>query len=127
MLGRLFSLEGKIIYGNQLGRKIGFPTANLDIKKEQVLPHGVFAVLVFLNGKKYKGICNIGVKPTVAISSSPTVEVFIFDFNKDIYGQVLRVEFVQKIRDEKRFNGLDELTNQINEDCAKAQKILIKF
>ncbi len=127
MLGRNFALEGKIIKGNQLGRKIGFPTANLDISKEQVLPRGVFAVLGYLNGKKYKGICNIGVKPTVTINSLPTVEVFIFDFNKDIYGQFLKVEFIQKIRDEKKFDGLGELTKQINEDCAIAHKILLKF
>lgn len=127
MLGRHYALEGKIIYGNQLGRKIGFPTANLDIKKEQILPRGVFAVLVYLNGKKYKGICNIGLKPTVTINGLPTVEVFIFDFNKNIYGQILRVEFVQKIRDEKKFSGLGELTKQINSDCCAAQKILAKI
>ena len=124
MLGRNFSLEGKVIYGNQLGREIGFPTANLDIKKEQILPRGVFAVLVYLNGKKYKGICNIGLKPTVTINGLPTVEVFIFDFNKNIYGKILRAEFVQKIRDEKKFSGLGELTEQINFDCALAKKIL---
>lgn len=127
MLGRPFSLEGKIIYGNQLGRKIGFPTANLDIKKEQILPRGVFAVLVYINGKKYKGICNIGLRPTVAINGLPSVEIHIFNFNKDIYGQNLKAEFVQKIREEKKFDGLGELTKQINEDCAISQKILAKF
>lgn len=127
MLGRPFTLEGKVIKGNQLGRKIGFPTANLDISKEQVLPRGVFAVFVYLNGKKYKGICNIGFKPTVTINGLPTVEIFIFDFNKDIYGQIIRAEFLQKIRDEKKFDGLGELTKQINEDCAIAQKILAKI
>jgi len=127
MLGHNFSLEGEVIYGQQLGRKIGFPTANLDIKKEQILPRGVFAVLVYLGGKKYKGICNIGLRPTVIINGLPSVEIFIFDFNKDIYGQILKAEFVQKIRAEKRFNGLGELTQQINDDCATAQKILSKF
>ncbi|MBO4708073.1 MAG: riboflavin biosynthesis protein RibF [Elusimicrobiaceae bacterium] len=127
MLGRPFTLEGKVIYGNQFGRKIGFPTANLDISKEQVLPRGVFSVFVYLDGKKYKGICNIGLKPTVTINGIATVEVFIFDFNRDIYGKILRVEFLQKIRDEKKFDGLGELTKQINEDCAIAQKILSKF
>lgn len=124
MLGHNFALEGEVIYGQQLGRKIGFPTANLDIKKEQILPRGVFAVLVYLNGKKYKGICNIGLRPTVAINGLPSVEIFIFNFNKDIYGQILKAEFIQKIRSEKRFNGLDELTEQINNDCKTAQKIL---
>ena len=127
MLGRPFSLEGKVIYGNQLGRKIGFPTANLDIKKEQVLPRGVFAVLVYIGGKKYKGICNIGLRPTVIKNGLPSVEIHIFDFDKNIYGQNLRAEFIQKIRDEKKFDGLGELTNQINEDCAVAQKILAKI
>lgn len=127
MLGRSFTLEGKIIYGQQLGRKIGFPTANLDISKEQILPRGVFAVLVYLNGKKYKGICNIGLRPTVEIHGFPSVEIFIFNFNKDIYGEILRAEFIQKIRDEKRFNGLGELTEQINKDCATAQKILVNY
>ena len=127
MLGRHFTLESKIIYGNQLGRKIGFPTANLDISKEQILPRGVFAVLVYLNGKKYKGICNIGLRPTVAINGLPSVEIFIFDFNKNIYGQILRAEFIEKIRPERRFNGLGELTEQINRDCTTAQKILAQF
>ncbi len=127
MIGRPFALEGKIIKGNQLGRKIGFPTANLDIKKEQILPRGVFAVLVYLNGKKYKGICNIGLKPTVAVNGLPTVEIFIFDFDKDIYGQILRAEFLQKIREEKKFNGLGELTEQINNDCQTALKIFTKI
>ncbi len=127
MLGRNFALEGKVIYGQQLGRKIGFPTANLDISKEQILPRGVFAVLVYLNSKKYKGICNIGLRPTVEINGLPSVEIFIFNFNKDIYGQILRAEFIQKIRPEKRFNGLGELTEQINKDCRAAQKILSEF
>ena len=127
MLGRSFSLEGKVIYGNQLGRKIGFPTANLDIKKEQILPRGVFAVLVYVCGKKYKGICNIGLKPTVVKNGLPTVEINIFDFNKNIYGKNLRAEFIQKIRDEKKFTGLGELTEQINTDCASSQKILANF
>ena len=127
MLGRPFSLEGKIIYGQQLGRKIGFPTANLDIKREQILPRGVFAVLVYLNGKRYKGICNIGLRPTVEINGLPSVEIFIFNFNKNIYGEILRAEFIQKIRDEKRFNGLGELTEQINKDCQTAKETLSCF
>lgn len=127
MLGRPFTLEGKIIYGQQLGRKIGFPTANLDISKEQILPRGVFAVLVYLKEKKYKGICNIGLRPTVEINGLPSVEIFIFNFNKDIYGEILRAEFIQKIRNEQRFNGLGELTEQINKDCTNAQKVLAGF
>ena len=124
MLGHNFALEGKVIHGHKLGRKIGFPTANLDIKEEQILPRGVFAVWVYLGTKKYKGICNIGLRPTVIINGAPSVEIHIFDFNKDIYGRILKAEFVQKIRAEKRFNGLGELIQQINEDCATAQKIL---
>ena len=127
MLDRPFALEGEVIYGNQLGRKIGFPTANLDIKKEQILPRGVFAVLVYIGGKKYKGICNIGLRPTVIKNGLPSVEIHIFDFDKDIYGRILKAEFIQKIRDEKKFDGLGELTKQINEDCALSQKILAKF
>lgn len=127
MLGRNFYLEGKVVHGQQLGRKIGFPTANLDIRKEQILPRGVFAVVVYHGGKKYKGICNIGLRPTVAIKGLPSVEIYIFNFNKDIYGQILKAEFIQKIRSEKRFNGLDELTKQINNDCAVARKILSNF
>ena len=127
MLGRNFTLEGKVIHGQQLGRKIGFPTANLDIKKEQILPRGVFAVLVYIGGKKYKGICNIGLRPTVIKNGLPSVEIHIFDFDKNIYGQILRAEFIQKIRDEKKFNDLGELTEQINSDCNLAKKILAKF
>lgn len=122
LLGRAYQISGRVIHGQRLGRKMGFPTANLEIEEHKILPRGVFAVEVFLGKERLRGICNIGVRPTVSLDGRPCVEVHILDFNRDIYGKKLTVNFISKIRNEKHFHTLGELIQQINKDSARAYK-----
>lgn len=124
MLGHFYTLEGLIVKGQQLGRQMGFATANLKIDTCKILPKGVFAVKVFLDNKEYKGVCNIGLRPTVEKNGAPLCEVHILDFNQDIYGKILQIALIAKIRGEKKFADLGELTQQINKDTASAVRIL---
>lgn len=125
-LGRPYEVSGTVIVGNKLGRTLGFPTANLDTGIYKILPLGVFAVKVLVEGKIYQGFCNIGFRPTVNTIQSPIplVEVHIFDFNQDIYGKEITVYFYEKLRDETKFNGLDALVSQLKKDRAEARRIL---
>ena len=124
LLGHFYTLKGLIVKGQQLGRQMGFATANLKIDTCKILPKGVFAVKVFLEGKEYKGVCNIGLRPTVEKNGQPLCEVHILNFNRDIYGKILQIALVAKIRGEKKFDSLGELTQQINKDTSSAIKIL---
>ena len=124
LLGHFYTLKGLIVKGKQLGRQMGFATANLKIDTCKILPKGVFAVKVFLEGKEYKGVCNIGLRPTVEKNGQPLCEVHILNFNRDIYGKILQIALVAKIRGEKKFDSLGELTQQINKDTSSAIKLL---
>ena len=124
MLGRSYQITGKIIKGKQLGRTIGFPTANLQVDPHKILPHGIYAVEVLLGKEKLKGVCNIGLRPTVESNGLPLTEVHILDFNRDIYGRNLSINFIAKIRDEVKFESLGDLVQQINKDVICAYKIL---
>lgn len=123
-LTRPFMLEGKVVKGNQLGRKINFPTVNLDYHKKFVLPRGgVYYTIVEYNGILYKGITNVGYNPTVE-NKKLSIETHILEFNETIYGKTIKVYFLKRIRDEKKFNSLEELSAQINidKDYVKEQK-----
>ena len=123
LLGRPYIYSGKVVYGNQLGRTINVPTANLWIPKQKLSISGVYAVTCMHQGSNYKGIANMGVRPTVG-GEQPVLEVHLFDFNQDIYGQRIDVEFKFKIRDEKKFESLDFLKEQIQKDISLAKKLL---
>ncbi|MCR9064542.1 MAG: bifunctional riboflavin kinase/FAD synthetase [Cytophagales bacterium] len=127
LLGKPYSFEGLIKKGRQLGRTIGFPTANVHVsKKYKLIPsNGVYAVNVYLRDKVYNGVMNIGNRPTVE-GIGITQEVHILDFNDDIYGETLKVAIIEFIRPEKRFEGVKELVSQIEEDCKKAIELLSK-
>ena len=113
MLGRNFALEGIVIKGAQLGRTIGFPTANIEYPQNIVnLPFGVYKI----ETTGHAGIMNWGMKPTVHNTLTPVAEVHILNFNEDLYGQKIRIEVINKIRSEKKFSGLDELKQQIKKD-----------
>lgn len=129
LLGRPYELTGTVIKGHQLGRKLGFPTANLDTGIYKILPLGVFAVKVRVGRRIYDGFCNIGFRPTVnpIHAKLPLVEVNIFDFKQSIYGRKITVWFVQKLRDEMKFNGLDNLVKQLTTDRKAARTILKDF
>lgn len=118
MLGYKYSLFGVVVAGNRLGRTIGFPTANMRLYEPlKLLPgNGVYFVEVESLGRKFKGMCNIGTRPTVNSGSDRTVETNIFDFDEDIYGLDLKVTFLRKIRDERRFASLDALKAQLIQD-----------
>ncbi len=120
-LGRPFKLKGKIVHGEQLGRKIGFPTANLSLQDDILLPlSGVYSGSVKVKGESHNAVINIGRKPTIANSEKDIVEAHILDFNEDIYGEELELFFFDRIRDEKKFDSMDELKKQIELDCLSA-------
>tara|TARA_B100000965_G_scaffold217414_1_gene181988 strand:- start:264 stop:1157 length:894 start_codon:yes stop_codon:yes gene_type:complete len=122
-LGYYFSLSGKVIQGNQKGKLIGFPTANLEINDNLQIPkNGVYEVDVHLNGQDYKGIMNIGYKPTVSQEKKLSLEVHILNFNSDIYDSYITVSFKSFIRDEKKFNDINELKQQISIDIESINK-----
>jgi len=116
LLGRPFTYVSKVVHGDKRGRKIGFPTANLEIENHRaMLPNGAYAVNVNFQGENFCGMTNIGNNPTFNVNDR-RLEVFINDFNKDIYGQEISVSFLEKLRDEQKFNSVDELVNQLRQD-----------
>jgi riboflavin kinase/FMN adenylyltransferase len=126
-LGRYPSISGQIAKGVQRGRTIGFPTANLAPPPERLIPaNGVYATFAQLSGndQPLASVTNIGVRPSFE-GDTRTVETYIFDFDQDIYGQSLTVEFVERLRPEKKFNNVDELVAQIKRDVEQAQAILL--
>lgn len=125
LLGRNYSLSGIVVKGKQLGRTIGFPTANIkpDDPEKLVPFDGVYAVLVKYNQNVFGGMMNIGNRPTVN-GTERTIEVFMFDFDKEIYGEKLSIEFITRLRDQVKFNGLDELKEQLVNDERIARKKL---
>ncbi|MBN2097236.1 MAG: riboflavin biosynthesis protein RibF, partial [Candidatus Omnitrophica bacterium] len=127
LLGRKFSLSGKVKQGSSRGRILGYPTANIQPEQEIIPAGGVYVVLVRLNQQIYPGILNIGHCPTFPEKkkSSPTIEVHIFNFNHQIYGNRLEVCFIKKIRSEKRFISRQALAAQIRKDELRARQILI--
>lgn len=123
-LGRPFLLVGKVVKGAGLGATIGFPTANLDIEGMQLPPDGVYAVTVTSEGLQFLGVCNIGLRPTVEKASTKrTVEIHLFDVSQDFVGNELSIEFIKFLRSERKFNGMDELREQISRDCLEARTI----
>ncbi|WP_266156615.1 bifunctional riboflavin kinase/FAD synthetase [Dyella silvatica] len=126
LLGRPFVMEGKVEYGNQLGRTLGYPTANIHLRDRVSPVHGIFAVRVGLGECEcsWPGVASLGVRPTVNEVSEPLLEVHLFDFDGDLYGQRMAVEFVAKLRDEQKFDGLDALTEQMHRDERMARELL---
>ena len=121
-----YQLTGLVVKGDQKGRTIGFPTANLEIDSDKKLipANGVYAVKATVNDIVYKAVMNIGYRPTVNDEKELRLEVHIFSFEQDIYGQQLNVEFIERIRAEKKFDSFEELKKQISVDCEKAEGIL---
>ena len=122
MLGYRYSLLGVVVAGNKLGRTMGFPTANMELYEPlKIVPaNGVYAVEVEVLGQRHGGICNIGTRPTVGSGNARTIETNIFDFNDDIYGLDLRINFIVRLRDERRFASLEELRHQLEADRRQA-------
>ena len=128
ILGRSWLIFGKVIKGDQRGRLIGFPTANIEIEGYSQPNYGVYAVTVQIINKSkrnidYKGIANFGIRPTFN-KKKPLLEVYLFDFNLNIYNSTLKVNFIDFMRNEKKFSGIDSLKTQLNKDILKAKQIL---
>ena len=127
--GHFYEFSGEVVHGNGIGKTIGTPTANIKLNSnEKIIPlDGVYAVICQIKDANYKGIMNIGFKPTVDEGQKRTVEIHLFDYEKDIYGQDLRTKVIERIRDEVKFNSLKELKSQILKDNEKAKIILESF
>jgi riboflavin kinase / FMN adenylyltransferase len=123
-LGRPFSARGVVVTGKQLGRTIGFPTANIAVSNGKILPPGVFAVhLETPDGVLHKGMANVGTRPTVN-GMTESLEVFVFDFDGDLYGLEVRVDFIERLRSEQKFDGLEALKAQLELDKTVARGLL---
>ena len=125
LLGRPFTIIGRVIKGQQLGRKLAFPSANIRILRRSLPIQGVFAVRVSLNGRSYNAVANFGTRPTMMKDSSLSLEVHLLDYKGDLYDQILHVAFIQKIRNEKKFKSLDELQISITNDIRVARRIFL--
>ncbi|MBQ3063997.1 MAG: riboflavin biosynthesis protein RibF [Clostridia bacterium] len=123
LLGRPYTLTGEVGEGQRVGRTMGLPTANLLFPAGALVPmHGVYAVTIRIGKQTYTGICNVGVRPTVATGGQVNCETFIFDFDGDLYGKLVEVSFLYFIREERKFEGLTELEAQIRRDIERAKK-----
>jgi riboflavin kinase/FMN adenylyltransferase len=122
LLGRFFSTSGKVIHGEKRGRTIGFPTANIEVNDEYVMPpQGVYAVKMEIDRVMYQGVCNVGYKPTFNKDTLKiSIEVHLFDFNQDIYGKEVTIEWHLYLRKEQKFSGIEELVTQIEKDKQNA-------
>ncbi len=124
MLGHEYTILGKVTRGDNLGKKIGFPTANLSAHSEQFPPNGVYAAEARIDGELHRGVINLGIRPTVSSGRSERVlEIHLFDFNRDIYGHDVEVRFLKFLRPEKKFENWDALVYQIRQDVEQARQV----
>jgi riboflavin kinase/FMN adenylyltransferase len=123
MLGRHYAMSGRVVRGAGLGRQLGFPTANVELARRQSPVMGIFAVRVGLRGKTLDGVASVGTRPTVD-GTRPLLEVFIFDFDDDIYGEHILVRFLRRLRDEEKFPDLASMTVQMHQDVIDARAAL---
>ena len=120
LLGRPFAISGRVCPGKQLGRQLGVPTANIPLRRRRSPVLGIFAVKVTVGKRYFKGVANVGVRPTVNRIAKPQLEAHLFDFNENLYGRRISVEFCLKLRDEQKFDSIDALTEQIHRDIQQA-------
>lgn len=120
MLGRAYGVEGVVIEGRKLGRTLAFPTANLAVENRVIPADGVYVTLALIDGIWHRSVTNIGRRPTIGLDVESKVETYVLDFDKDLYGQTIRIRFLHRLRGEKKFAGLDELKTQIARDRDKA-------
>jgi len=126
LLGHPFSIQGIVVKGRQLGSQIGFPTANIEVQEEDKLiaQNGVYAITALVGDKNIYGMLNIGVRPTLDDGEHKTNVVKLFDFNEDIYGEKIKLDLIERVREEKKFENLNQLVEQLHKDKLQVQKIL---
>ena len=126
LLGRRYRMLGRVVRGNQLGRTLGFPTANLRLMRRKSPVHGILAVRVYgIEREALQGVASLGTRPTVG-GSDLLLEVHVFDFSGDLYGRLIEVEFIAKLRNEVKFDSLDAMVAQMKRDSAQAREVLSK-
>ena len=113
-----------VVHGLKNGRKIGYPTANIDHNGYVLPKKGVYACYTYIDGKKYKSMVNVGNHPTISTLDNPIIESYILDFNEDIYEKNIKIEFIEYVREEKKFENIENLKNRINLDTKLIAKIL---
>jgi riboflavin kinase/FMN adenylyltransferase len=123
LLGHHFQIDGRVVRGAGRGRELGVPTANLDTPNELIPPHGVYATTVTLDGVVYPSVTNIGTRPTFDAAPKTVIETHILGLNRDLYGHAVRLGFVQRLRDERRFPDVDALKAQIESDVRRARRL----
>jgi len=121
MLGRPYGVEGLVVRGNERGHKLGFPTANLHPQNRVIPAHGVYVTGTLIDGQWRRSVTNVGTRPTFETGTEPSVETFVINWSGDLYGDVIRVRFLYRLRDEKKFGSLEELKAQIENDVARAE------
>ncbi len=122
LLGAPYAISGRVVHGDKLGRELGFPTANVSVPRARLPLAGIFAVQVHgLAAAPLPGVASLGVRPTVKADGRTTLEVHLFDFAREVYGERVRVDFLHKLRDEAKYDGLPALIRQIEIDCAQAR------
>ncbi len=125
MLGREYTILGTVVRGDNLGKKIGFPTANLSAHNEQFPPNGVYFAQATLDGELYPGVINLGYRPTVSTEKERVLEIHLLDFDREIYGKDLEVRFVRYLRPEKKFESVEALARQIEADVKQARELSV--
>jgi riboflavin kinase/FMN adenylyltransferase len=130
LLGRPYSISGRVVDGDKIGKQLGFPTANIQLKHNRPPLSGIFAVSVYgalLSSPAIAlpGVASLGVRPTTHENGKPVLEVHLFDFNQEIYGQHLQVNFLHKLRDEEKYQDIDTLIRQIEQDVAQAKRFFM--
>jgi riboflavin kinase/FMN adenylyltransferase len=126
LLGRAYYVDGTIVEGKRRGRELGFPTANLETQNELVPPNGVYATIMTIDGVVHGGVTNIGLRPTFG-ESVPTIETHVLDYSGNLYGHTVRLAFVQRLRDERRFEDVDALRAQIDADKRRAERLFTRL
>jgi riboflavin kinase / FMN adenylyltransferase len=127
LLGHSYALSGTIVEGRRRGRELGFPTANLRTDNELIPPHGVYATTLTVDGIVHAAITNIGVNPTFGNDGATTIETHVLHYNRELYGQRVQLGFVQRLRDERRFDDVDALRAQIEADCRRAERLFTRL
>jgi riboflavin kinase/FMN adenylyltransferase len=127
LLGHPYALAGTIVEGRRRGRELGFPTANLRTENELIPPHGVYATTLTVDGIVHAAITNVGVNPTFGDTGVTTIETHVLHDNRELYGQHVQLGFVQRLRDERRFDDVDALRAQIEADCRRAERLFTRL
>jgi len=121
MLGRPYGVEGRVERGNERGHRLGFPTANLRPQNRVIPAHGVYVTGTLIEGQWRRSVTNVGTRPTFETGLEPSVETYVVNWTGDLYGDVIRVRFLHRLRNEQKFNSLESLKTQISRDVDRAQ------